>query len=112
MKMIKMIVNPASIRNEAQPVLNLYYNQAQSSQPLLINLVLQSARLPLVSQKSRFRNLLDFPWSVKNLDSGWGTANPETCPIAFGHPKNLDSCLGNGLNTPGNRAHGHSCGGI
>ena len=32
MKMIKMIINPASIRNEAQPVLNLYYNQTQSSQ--------------------------------------------------------------------------------
>ena len=105
MKMIKMIINPASIRNEAQPVLKLYYHQAQSSQhpkrgtgstklvlqsstiqPASTKLVLQSARLPLVSQTSRFRmgnresrNLPDCPRSPKNLDSCWGN-DPKTPP--------------------------------
>ena len=87
--------------------------QSSTIQPVLINLVLQSARLPSVSQKSRFRNLLDFPWSVKNLDSGWGTANPETCPIAIGRPKKSRFLLGKRpKDTPENRAHGHSRGGI
>ena len=68
--------NPGSIRNEALPVLNLYYNQAQSRQhpkrgTASTKLVLQSARLPLLSQKSRFRMGPDCPWPVKNLDSGW-----------------------------------------
>ena len=31
---------------------------------------------------SLYYNLPECPCSVKNLDSGWGTANPETCPVA------------------------------
>ena len=105
--------------------LNLYYNQAQSRQhpkrgTAGTKLVLQSALLPLLSQKSRFRPIAlgqskiwipdgepaRLPLASQNLDSGWGTANPPDHPLASKSrpnyprpPKNLDSCMGNSPKT-------------
>ena len=95
MKMIKMVINPASIRNEAQPVLNLYYNQAQSSQHPKrgtgsTTLVLQSSTIQPASTKPEIPTICPIPIGQSKISIPDGEPRiptPARLPLVIGQSK-------------------------